>query len=279
MNYRHVFHAGNFADVFKHVVLLALVRHLLRKDKPFAYLDTHAGPGSYDLAGDAARRTGEADGGIEQLLAAPGPLPAAVTDYLAQVQAHRRGGTPRAYPGSPALVRGLLREGDHAALCELHPEDSTTLAQHYRGDPQVAVHRRDGYEALKALLPPAERRGLVLVDPPFEVRDEFRRLATGLVTAWQRWPQGIYALWYPRVYAEDVAAFHQRLADSGLRRLLVAEFQPWPSDVPGRFTGAGMVIANPPWTLPETLQTALPALLEALGAPAGRWHCDWLVPE
>lgn len=279
MNYRHVYHAGNFADVFKHVVLLALIRHLQRKDRPFAYLDTHAGPGRYDLDGAAARRTGEADGGIEQLLAAPGPWPEAVADYLAQVRSAREAAGQRIYPGSPDLVRGVLRPRDRALLCELHDEDGRTLAARYHRDRQVAVHRRDGYEALKGLLPPAERRGAVLIDPPFEVRDEFRRLTTALVTAWQRWPQGTYALWYPRVYAEDVASFHERLADSGVRALLVAEIRPWPSEVPGRFTGAGLVIANPPWTLPQTLGEALPALLSGLGATSGHWRCDWLVPE
>jgi len=279
VNYRHIYHAGNFADVFKHVVLVALVRHLLRKDKPFSCIDTHAGPGCYDLDGEAARRTGEADGGIEQLLAAAGPHPEAVSEYLDLVRAARRRAAARVYPGSPDLVRALLRPGDHAQLCELHEADGRELARRYQGDERIAVHRRDGYEALRALLPPSPRRGLVLVDPPFEVRDEFRRLAAGLVTAYQRWPQGIHALWYPRVHAEDAGAFHHSLLDSGIRRILVAELQPWPADVPGQFTGAGMTIVNPPWSLPATLGEALPALLRGLDAAAGRWSCEWLVPE
>lgn len=279
VNYRHVYHAGSFADVFKHVVLVALVRHLRRKDKPFACIDTHAGPGRYDLDGEAARRTGEADGGIEQLLAAPGPHPEAVSDYLAQVRAARGEAAARIYPGSPDLVRGLLRPGDRAVLCELHEEDGAALAHRYRGDEQVAVHRRDGYEALKALLPPVERRGLVLVDPPFEVRDEFRRLAAGLVAAQQRWPTGIYALWYPVVYREDAAAFHAALAGSGVPRILVCELHPWPDDLPGRFSGAGLALVNPPWRLEEMLAEALPALLRGIGAASGRWRVDWLAGE
>lgn len=279
MNYRHAYHAGNFADVVKHAVLVLLLRALRAKDKPFAVLDTHAGTGRYDLSSAAAQKTGEYRDGIARLLAAAVPPPLAVP-YLDLVRAANAGRAELAvYPGSPLLARALLRPGDRLVPVELHPEDAATLRALFRGDPQVAVHRRDGYEALKALLPPSERRGLVLIDPPFEAADEAERLIAGLRAAAARWPGGIYAVWYPIKARAPVERFHAGLAMTGLRRLLLAELTVFAAEHPDRLNGCGLVLVNPPWRLDEQLRALLPGLQPVLARDGGRWRLDWLVPE
>jgi 23S rRNA (adenine2030-N6)-methyltransferase len=277
LNYRHAFHAGNFADVFKHCLLVQLLHALQRKDKPMAYLDTHAGIGLYDLSGDAARRTGEWRDGIRRVLAAEDP-PQAVARYLDLVRA---AGAPRWYPGSPALAHALLRPQDSAALCELHAEDATTLRAHYRADPRVAVHRRDGYEAIKALLPPRERRGLVLIDPPFEEREEFDRLLQALADAHRRWPTGVFALWYPVVHAAHVERFRQGIRNAGIERVLDVRFSPQQAELPGSFSGCGMVIVNPPWSMWNALPDWLPWLADTVAADGarGRSEAVWIAGE
>lgn len=281
MNYRHAYHAGNFADVVKHAVLVLLLRALRTKDKPFAVLDTHAGIGRYDLTGAEAQKTGEFRDGIARLLAAAAPPPLALP-YLDLVRAAGglgREDAPAVYPGSPLLARMLLRPGDRLVLVELHPEDAAALRALFRGDPQVAVHRRDGYEALKALLPPPERRGLVLIDPPFEAPDEAERLTAGLRMAAARWPGGIYAVWYPIKARAPVERFHAELTLTGLRRLLVAELTVFAADRPDRLNGCGMVLVNPPWRLDEHLRELLPGLQPILAHDGGGWRVEWLVPE
>ncbi len=202
MNYRHAFHAGNHGDVLKHVALLGLCEALARKPAPMFALDTHAGRGLYALDGEAARRTGEAAGGIERLLAQSGLEPL-VERYLVAVTACRQAHGALAYPGSPWLLAHALRPQDRIACCELQPEEASVLKATFRGDPRVAVHQRDGYAALAALLPPnvdGERlgRGLVLVDPPYEAQlAEFETARAALRTGLERWPQGCYVLWYP----------------------------------------------------------------------------------
>ena len=191
MNYRHAFHAGNFADCVKHALLVALLRALRAKPKPFAVLDTHAGIGAYDLSAPEPARTGEWREGIARVMEGDA---GALADYVALV---RQAGYPAAYPGSPALIRALMRPEDRLMLCELHPEDHATLKARYRGDAQVAVHKRDAYEALGALTPFPERRGLVLIDPPFEQDGEFERLAQGIAALRHRFRAGIVAAWYP----------------------------------------------------------------------------------
>jgi 23S rRNA (adenine2030-N6)-methyltransferase len=285
MNYRHAYHAGNFADVVKHAVLVLLVEHLRAKPTPFCVLDTHAGIGRYDLGSSEAMRTGEAATGILRAIAARGGLPPALAPYLDAVSAANEGlpeaedGGLRWYPGSPRLVRGLMREGDRLVLVELHPEDAATLKREFAGDRQVAVHRMDGYRALKAHLPPRERRGLVLMDPPFESPDEFGRLVEGLVLAHRRWPGGIKALWYPIKERPAVWRFHEALEASGVPKLLSIEVTVHPEDTHQRLNGTGLIVANPPWRLEEALHEALPALHRAMGAAGGGVRIDWLVPE
>jgi 23S rRNA (adenine2030-N6)-methyltransferase len=279
VNYRHVYHAGNFADVLKGAALSLILTHLRVKDRPFWVLDTHAGTGLYDLASEAAMKTAEHAEGIGRLMAAADP-PEDLSAYLDVVRAVNGGGALRWYPGSPRLARALLRPGDRLVANELHPEDAALLRRCFLGDPQVRVQALDGYLAWKAFLPPTERRGLVLVDPPFEVPGEFERLAEGLKDAHRRWATGIQALWYPIKDEAPIRAFHASLAASGLRRLLRIELLVRDALDPDRLNGCGMIIANPPYRLAETLAAVLAWLAPVLAQGEGaRARVAWLVPE
>lgn len=269
MNYRHAYHAGNFADVFKHAVLALILDHLRRKDTPFCVIDTHAGIGRYDLAGAAAQRTGEWRDGIGRLLAEEPPP--GLEGYLAAVRAANRGRELRWYPGSPRVARWFLRPQDRLVLVELHPEDAAELKREFDRDPQVGVHQMDAYTALKALLPPKERRGLVLIDPPFEVTDEFARIVRGLRQALKRWPTGIYAIWYPIKTRPPVAAFHAALAGLGAGPAVAAELLVHPERA-DRLNGCGILVLHPPWTLDERLRQVLPDIAKRLGKSLGEWR-------
>ncbi|WP_137180698.1 23S rRNA (adenine(2030)-N(6))-methyltransferase RlmJ [Roseomonas sp. AR75] len=260
MNYRHAFHAGNFADCVKHALLVALLRALLAKDKPFRVLDTHAGIGRYDLSASEAQRTGEWRDGIARLTeGAPHP---ALADYLSLVGA---AGFPATYPGSPALIRALMRPGDSLLLCELHPDDHATLKAAFRGDGQVAVHRRDAWEAITALTPFPERRGLVLIDPPFEQEGEFDRLAGAIVTLRHRFRAAIVAAWYPIKHRAPVRAFHAALRDADVPDCLACELALREPTDPARLNGCGLLVANPPFGFADQAQAILDALLARLG--------------
>lgn len=279
MNYRHAFHAGNHADVFKHAVLARLVDYLKRKDKPFRVIDTHAGRGAYNLRDAAAQRSPEWRDGIARLLSAD--LAADVSDLLepylslarADVSAHR-------YPGSPDLIRRWLRSQDRLTAIELQPDDHLALAEHFTGDRQVRVLHLDGWFAMKGHLPPKERRGLVLVDPSFEVPGEYDRLVDHLIEAYKRFATGVFALWYPLKAGAPIAAFHARLATTHIPRLLIAELRTRAdSDAPG-LSGSGIVLVNPPYTLPDEVAVMLPALMGALAQGDGaNWRCTWLNRE
>ncbi|MCE3001176.1 MAG: 23S rRNA (adenine(2030)-N(6))-methyltransferase RlmJ [Xanthomonadaceae bacterium] len=281
MNYRHAFHAGNFADVLKHAVLVALLRALTRKDAPLAYVDTHAGAGSYDLGGPEAARTLEHAAGIGRLLATPG-LPDLLRDYLTLVRGDAADGAAlREYPGSPLIAARLLRATDRLLLCELQDAECAALRLAFAGDPRVAVQQRDGYAALAALLPPRERRGLVLVDPPFEAQDaEFRAIEAALAAAFRRFAQGVYAIWYPIKLRRHVAPFHRWLRGCGMPKVLVAEVLLRPDDAAQTLNGCGVAIVNTPWQVDQVLAPALAALPALLGAARGGGHrLEWLVGE
>ena len=282
MNYRHVYHAGNFADVVKHATLALLIERLKAKDAPFCVIDTHAGVGRYDLSSVEAQKTGEFREGVLRLLDSDATaLPPELEPYLAVVRALNRGRTElRWYPGSPRLALDLLRPDDRLMLLELHPQDARTLAALFSGDARVSVHNVDGYMGLRAFLPPKPRRGLVLVDPPFEQKDEFARLARGVRQAHRRWATGQFLLWYPIKGRPPVAAFHDELKSSGIARLLIAELLLRPATDPERLNGCGLVLINPPWRMDATLSALLPKLARLFGAARGAGaRVEWLVGE
>lgn len=257
MNYRHAFHAGNFADCVKHALLLALLDLLARKPAPFFVLDTHAGRGGYDLLAEADR-TGEWRDGIARLLARPA---AALAEYVRLAEGLGL------YPGSPAFIRARLRPGDGLACCELHPEDAAALRRRFRDDPQVSVHCRDGYEAIRALLPPQQRRGLVLIDPPYEQAGEFARVVAGFVQGAARFGHAVYAAWYPIKHRSPVTEFHEAVRLAGLRDVVAAELWLRESTDPGRLNGCGMLVRNAPYGF----EPAARGILEALGGALGEF--------
>jgi 23S rRNA (adenine2030-N6)-methyltransferase len=279
MNYRHAFHAGNFADVVKHATLARIVAYLKEKPAAFRVIDTHAGAGLYDLSGPEASRTGEWREGIGKVAAAA--FVPAVCDllapYLDAVASFNRDGALQVYPGSPALLRGWLRRQDRMIVCEREPNAAQALAAGMQGDRRIKAVAIDGYVALNAYVPPPERRGVVLIDPPFEQADELDRLGQALSGAHRKWPSGVYVLWYPIKDAHATASFARRLAGLSIARILRVEFS-LPSRGDDRLRGAGLIVVNPPWTLHDELGVLLPALAQALGGTAGGTRLDWLVP-
>ena len=278
LSYRHAFHAGNFADVFKHVLLAQLIRALQRKDKPFCLLDTHAGAGRYDLRSAPARKGREFADGIGRLWQRP-TLSTELAEYLDLVRALNPDHELRWYPGSPRIARALLRSGDRLLLTELHPAEYPRLKDEFVGDRQVAVHHSDGYAALKAFLPPPERRGLVFMDPAYELKDEFERLIEAAQRIHQRWAGGIVAIWYPILDRAPSLRFQRALQTLGIPAILCAELGLYPYDAPLGLHGCGMIFINPPWRLDETLSRLLPELLQVLRAgDHGQTRLEWLVP-
>jgi 23S rRNA (adenine2030-N6)-methyltransferase len=256
MNYRHAFHAGNFADCVKHAVLVWLLRALMRKPAALFVLDTHAGAGRYDLDGEPAARTGEWRKGIGRLLDDPPP---SLTDYVELVR------SLGLYPGSPTLTRALLRPDDRMACCELHPEDAVALRRHFAHDRQVAVHHRDAWGALAALLPPKQRRVLVLIDPPFEDPQEFTDLAVGLATGYPRFRTGVFAAWYPIKHRAPSRKFLMDLQEGRIRDIVTAELCLREPLDPARLNGCAMLVVNPPYRFEQEVQPILAALLDRLG--------------
>ena len=256
MNYRHAFHAGNFADVMKHALCVAAMRLLMRKPAPLFVLDSHAGCGRYDLGCGPAERTGEWRGGIGRLIDDP---PEALTDYLSMVRGERL------YPGSPALLRAMLRPDDRLACCELHPEDFLSLKQAFGRDRQVSVHLRDGWGALRALLPPAQKRGLVLIDPPYEAPDEFFRLADGLRAGLSRFRTGVFVAWYPIKHRAPVRQFHAAIKAAGIADVVAVELHLREPVDAARLNGCGLLVVNPPFGFEAVAGPILSALAGRLG--------------
>jgi 23S rRNA (adenine2030-N6)-methyltransferase len=281
MNYHHAYHAGNFADVVKHAVLARMLVHLREKPAAFRVIDTHAGAAVYDLGGAEASKTMEWRNGIDRLRRAT--LDAGVREllspYLDAINALNPDGGLALYPGSPKLVQSLLRRQDRLVACEFEPQAAAALEQALRGDGRAKAIAIDGWTALTAYVPPKERRGLVLIDPPFEQPDEFARLAQGLAAAHRKWPTGSYLLWYPIKDRDEVRAFTQRLGRLAIAKMLQMELVLETGPDAG-LRGSGLIVVNPPWRLHDELKILLPGLGAALSrgaAPALR--LDWLTAE
>jgi 23S rRNA (adenine2030-N6)-methyltransferase len=282
MNYRHAFHAGGFADVIKHIVLVRILTYLHEKQAAFRVIDSHAGAGLYDLQSEEARRSGEWLTGIARIMQARFSEAAAplVKPYLDIVRAFNPQAALQAYPGSPLIARALLRPQDRLTACEVEPIARKRLIEALRRDPQARVVDLDGWTALPAFVPPNERRGLVLVDPPYEAKDEFERLADGFAAAFAKWPTGIYLLWYPAKSrrATDQLARHVAEIVASVKppgKCLRLEFSVAPQTADAGLSSTGLLIVNPPWTLQGELKLILPELEKPLGqGGAGRFRLE-----
>lgn len=280
MNYRHIYHAGNFADVFKHLTLILVADYLRKKEKPFFVLDTHAGLGKYDLQSEQALKTGEAAEGIIKLYNSdPAFLPHLVRRYFSFFPRYNRDKALRTYPGSPLILRDCLRAQDRMIANELHPDDFKALRNTLGGDERIRIVQDDGYQALKAFLPPPERRGLVLIDPPFEVKDEFERMVAGLVEAHRRWATGIYMLWYPIKDKSVIETFHQSIRDTAIPDSRALDFILDHPSAEGDLYGCGLIVVNAPWTLTEDLNAVMPWLIDVMTGGVGQFDVNVLMPE
>ncbi len=277
--YRHQFHAGNFADVFKHALLAQLVLAMTRKDKPFFYLDTHAGIAQYDLLHEWAQKNAEHKDGVARVWGRD-DVPSEMQPYFDALRAENPGGMLRFYPGSPAIVRRLIRPIDRMVLTELNPKDCEALAALYARDRQITVELADGYGALNAHLPPKERRGLIFIDSSFDRAREFKRLADGLILAHRKFATGVYALWYPLMDPASMRSFERSLVATGIRKILQIEINAFGVDWTLGMRGCGMVIVNPPYGFDAVAQ-AITGWLQPLLANGAvpPWQVSWLVPE
>jgi 23S rRNA (adenine2030-N6)-methyltransferase len=283
MNYRHIYHAGNFADVFKHILLIQLIHALQRKPKGFCYIDTHAGIGAYNLSTIEAHKTNEFEAGIARLWHATDLHPAIQTYVQQQQDFNRQKGCFKGltwYAGSPCLIEQLLRPQDRMILSELRMEDVVELQQNLSVHKQIQLYHEDAYTMLKGVIPPIEKRGMILIDPAFEVRDELQHVLKALKDAYIRWQTGTYVIWYPIKSSTMIKNFHQKVMQLGIPKILCAELCVYPDDVQNRFNGSGMLIVNPPYQFLENIQAWLPQLWQLLSyEKSGRYHASWLVPE
>ena len=280
MNYRHAFHAGGFVDVVKHIILTRLIEYLKLKPGAFRVIDTHAGIGRYSLTGDEARRSPEWMDGIGKLMKAELPPKAAalIRPYLDVVEAENPNVPLARYPGSPLIARRLFRPQDRLSALELHPADYRKLRDLFEGDVQVRVSELDGWLALNAFVPVKEKRGLVLVDPPFEEDGEWTRLVDGLIKAHKKWATGLYALWYPIKAPREANGFVADLKATGIARILRAELTVGAAEA-GTLYGTGMIVVNPPFVLEDELNTILPVLTRVLGDGKAGWKLEWIRGE
>ncbi|MGN2379553.1 23S rRNA (adenine(2030)-N(6))-methyltransferase RlmJ [Vibrio cholerae] len=278
LSYRHSFHAGNHADVLKHIVQSLILNSLQQKEKPFVYHDTHSGVGRYDLTHEWSEKTGEFKQGIARVWQQDN-VPAELDSYMDAIRQLNQGETLRYYPGSPRVARAHLREQDRMVLTELHPSDYPLLEQEFHRDRQVSIYKEDGFARLKASLPPQERRGLVLIDPPYELAKEYRDVVRAIAQSYKRWATGIYAIWYPVVNRCDIDDMLQGLQGLEIRKILQIELGVAPDTNERGMTASGMIVINPPWTLESQMQTILPFLKQAIAPATGHYKVEWVVPE
>ncbi|HGF7371189.1 TPA: 23S rRNA (adenine(2030)-N(6))-methyltransferase RlmJ [Vibrio cholerae] len=278
LSYRHSFHAGNHADVLKHIVQSLILNSLQQKEKPFVYHDTHSGVGRYDLTHEWSEKTGEYKQGIARVWQQD-RIPAELDSYLDAIRQLNQGETLRYYPGSPRVARAHLREQDRMVLTELHPSDYPLLEQEFHRDRQVSIYKEDGFARLKASLPPQERRGLVLIDPPYELAKEYGDVVRAIAQSYKRWATGIYAIWYPVVNRCDIDDMLEGLQGLEIRKILQIELGVAPDTNERGMTASGMIVINPPWTLESQMQTILPFLKQAIAPATGHYKVEWVVPE
>lgn len=282
MNYRHGFHAGNFADVLKHVVLMRILTHLNGKATPYRVVDTHAGAGRYDLGSEEALRTHEWKDGVARIDRSPlsAPVEALLKPWRDAVSGARSLYGADAYPGSPWLCRQMMRRDDRLIAAELHPQTHKKLVQAIGRDERCKALAIDGWNALRGNVPPKERRGLVLIDPPFEEKDEFATLEAELIAAHRKWPTGTYALWYPVKDRRAVENLLAAIMAAGIGRLLRIEIDVDRPEAAGGLSATGMLVVNPPWMLSEEARILLPALTERLAqGPHPRYLCEPIRPD
>ncbi|ELW9234230.1 23S rRNA (adenine(2030)-N(6))-methyltransferase RlmJ [Proteus mirabilis] len=279
LSYRHSFHAGNHADVLKHIVQTLIIESLKEKEKPFLYLDTHAGAGRYQLTNAHATRTGEYLEGIARLWQQE-EVPELILPYLEAVGSLNTSDELRYYPGSPLLAAKLLREQDLLMLTELHPTDFPLLRTEFSRDKRVRVCREDGFGQLKSKLPPVSRRGFALIDPPYELKQDYSAVVKGIVEGYKRFATGTYAIWYPVVHRQQIKRMLKDLEATGIRKILQIELAVKPDSDQLGMTASGMIVINPPWKLASQMASILPWLHRTL-VPEGTGHTlvEWVVPE
>lgn len=279
LSYRHSFHAGNHADVLKHTVQSLIIESLKEKDKPFLYLDTHAGAGRYQLSGEHAERTGEYLEGIARIWAQE-PVPEELKTYLEAVSALNPRGDLRFYPGSPLIAAHLLRDYDKLNISELHPSDFPLLRNEFSRDNRARVVREDGYQQLKSQLPPLSRRGFVLIDPPYELKSDYQAVVKGIQEGHRRFATGTYAVWYPVVLRQQIKRMVKDFQATGIRKILQIELAVRPDSDQRGMTASGMIVINPPWKLESQMKSVLPWLHKVL-VPEGTGHTlvEWITPE
>lgn len=278
LSYRHSYHAGNHADVIKHLVEVAILLYLKKKDKPFCYHDSHAGAGLYSLTSEQSLKTGEFASGIGRLMQHQAKSPA-LAAYLQVIHDLNPGGQLQFYPGSPAIAKMLLRSDDSIQATELHPSDYPLLQTQFLHRRHCRIEKMDAYAGFRAMLPPLAKRGLVLIDPPYELKTEYQDLVSGLQLAYQRFPQGVYAIWYPVIDRASIEAVLQAIVDTGIRNQLRIEFSPKADSEGFGMTGSGMLVINPPFTLAQDIKEALQELTPILADGTTQWQVTQLVGE
>lgn len=280
LSYRHSFHAGNHADVLKHLVLMLIIENLQQKEKGFYYLDTHAGVGRYRLFSEEAEKTAEFEQGIARLWQRD-DLPEEVARYIKLIKQVNYGGKAlRYYAGSPLIAAKMLRPQDRALLTELHPSDYPLLRNNFKEFDNVTTKRDNGFQQLKATLPPKERRGLVLIDPPYELKEDYDLVVNAIEEGYKRFATGIYAIWYPVVLRQQTKRILKGLEKTGIRKILQIELAVRPDSDKRGMTASGMIVINPPWTLTQQMQNILPYLTNVLVPEGtGSWTVKWITPE
>lgn len=276
LSYRHSFHAGNFADVIKHIVIIEILAHLTKKDRPFDYIDTHAGAGLYDLSSAYTSKLQEYTEGVGKLKAEEWPE---LARYFEILRKYNAAGELSHYPGSPMIALDFLRAKDRAWLFELHPADTELLVQNIANDRRIKVMREDGYKGLLALLPPTTRRGLVLIDPPYEVKSDYDQVVDTVIKAYKKFATGTYAIWYPVVERKRIERMEIRLKESGIKKIQRFEMAIAEDSRGKGMSAAGMIVINPPWMLMDRMSQLLPKLVDVLGGEGAFYQCDEWVGE